>query len=78
MKRCPTSLIIRQEQIKTTMSITSHCQNGHLQKKNLQTTNAGEGMEKSAPSTLGGMGAVIAAVENGMEAPSKTKLRATI
>jgi len=35
-------------------------------------------MEKSAPSTLGGMGAVIAAVENGMEAPSKTKLRATI
>ena len=47
-------------------------------KKNLQITNAGEGMEKSAPSTLGGMGAVIAAVENGMEAPSKTKLRATI
>ena len=35
-------------------------------------------MEKSAPSTLGGMGTVIAAMENGMEAPSKTKLRATI
>ena len=57
VQRCPTSLIIREEQIKTTMSMTSHCQNGHLQKKkNLQTINAGECIEKSEPShTIGGM-----------------------
>ena len=33
---------------------------------------------KVQPPTLGGMETVRAAMENGMEVPSKTKLRATI
>ena len=49
MKRCSTSLIIREMQIKTTMRHHT-CQNAIIKK-----TNAGEGVEKREPScTVGG------------------------
>ena len=54
MKRCSTSLIIREMQIKTIMSITSHWSE-LPSSKNLQKINAGEGVEKREPfCTVGG------------------------
>ena len=47
--RCSISLIIREMQIRTTMSITLH-QSEWPSSKNLQTINAGESLEKSEPS----------------------------
>ena len=49
MKECSTSLIIREMQIKTTMRYhLSPVRMGII--KNLQTINAGEGVEKREPS----------------------------
>ena len=54
MKRCSTSFIIREMQIKTTMRY-HYTQSEWLLSKNLQTINAGEGVEKRELSyTVGG------------------------
>ena len=54
MKRCSTSLIVREMQVKTTMRYHTR-QSGWLLSKSLQAINAGEGVEKREPShTVGG------------------------
>ena len=76
MKRCSTSFIIRETQIKTTT--TSH-QSEWPSSKILQMINAGEDMEKREPSsTVGGNVNWYSHYGNGKEIHLKTRNKATI
>ena len=75
MKRYSTSLIIREMQIKTTMTHRSEW----LLSKTLQTINIGEDVEKRNPLTLlVGMQTSTATMENSVEIPLKTGNRTAI
>ena len=73
MKRCSMSLISRENQIKTTISITSHLSEWILSKK----TIIGENVEKGEfLCIVYGIG--TATVENSMEIPQKVENETTM
>jgi len=76
MKRWSTSLIIREMQIKTTKSTSSHWSK-EPSFKSLWITNSGEGVE-NPPTLLVGLQDGAATIENSMKVSQKTKHRVTI
>ena len=79
MKICSKSLITGETQIKTTMRYPITPVRIAIIKKNLQTINAGEDVEKRESSCIVGRNVKDTdAMENSTEIPQKTKTRATI